>query len=107
MRSRPVGSAEHLPLQHLDLVVEAPDGAGAVGRADPGDDRVEVLAETGDETVQGRQLVGLDTLDPLPELRTLAVVHQLGGSSYIDLRNACPATCWFVIGMTLPTSAMS
>ncbi|MFF1628653.1 hypothetical protein [Streptomyces sp. NPDC058272] len=39
-----VGAAEHLPLQHLYLVVVA-FGAGAVAEAEAGDDGVEVLSE--------------------------------------------------------------
>ncbi len=59
------------------------DGAGAVGEAESGDDRVAVLADPVDEAVQGGQVVGLNALDPLVEVLALAVVHQLGEGTHV------------------------
>jgi hypothetical protein len=59
-----VGTAEHLALQHFDLVVVALDGARAAAQAQAGDDGVEVLTQADREGVQGRDRVGQHVCDP-------------------------------------------
>ncbi len=53
------------------------DGAGTVAEAEA-DDGVEVLAEAGDEAVQGGHVVSLHAFCPSIEFVVPAAVHQFG-----------------------------
>jgi NAD(P)H-hydrate repair Nnr-like enzyme with NAD(P)H-hydrate epimerase domain len=57
---READPAEHLALDHLDLVDVALHGAGAVGQGEPGGDGLLVAADAVGEGVQLGLVVGLD-----------------------------------------------
>jgi hypothetical protein len=61
------GPAEHLPLQHLQPVDVALDGAGTVGKGKSVADGVEVAAEVAGEAREWGEGVSFDLGDPVLE----------------------------------------
>jgi hypothetical protein len=59
-----LGSAEHLPLDHLHEVDVALDRAAVPGHRQPGGDGVQVALQSDDERLQGRLVVAGDGGDP-------------------------------------------
>ena len=58
------GTSIHLPLEHLDAIDVAFDGAGAVGEGEPIADGIVIGLQATDEAVQLRQVIRPDRRHP-------------------------------------------
>jgi hypothetical protein len=88
-RSRGPSAADHLPLDHLDLVDVTFHGGGAAERGVPGGDGFLVAAEAVGERAELGRLAGLGPGEAAFEFGlTLAERHDLGDGA--EMGRGCP-----------------